>query len=156
MPSKQEIQAKIHEGIQKVEQTFSGLTDEQLATQVHEGDGGWTAHQVLAHLAGRGETYAMLSQMAQGSAPPGGLGDIHAWNQRIVDERANSSRDDLLSEFRTVHEQLAARVEGMPEQVLNQEIALPRGQSTVGDVLYGSGGQHSIDHSEEVERALGQ
>lgn len=155
MPGKPEIIEAIYAGIERVDKTFGNLSDEQLATKVHDGENGWTAHQVLAHLAGRGETHAMLSKMAQGEPPPGGTFNIDEWNQRIVDERATWTRDQLLGEFREVHQGLAKRVEGMPEQMLGQEITTPRGTSTIGDVMYSSGGTHSVQHAEEVEQALG-
>jgi hypothetical protein len=154
MASKQEIIDAINAGIERVDQTFGNLSNEQLATKVHEGDDGWTAKQVLAHLAGRAETHDMMSKMAQGGSPPDGPFDVNAWNQRIVDDRADASRDELLSEFRAGHQRLAARVEGMPEAMLEMEITMPRGTSKMGDVLMGSGGQHSINHAEEVEQAL--
>lgn len=154
MASKQEIIDAINAGIERVNKTFGNLTDEQLATKVHEGENGWTAHQVLAHLAGRAETHDMMSKMAQGGSPPDGPFDANEWNQRIVDERADSSRDELLAEFREAHQRLADRVSGMPDQLLEREITTPRGTSKMSDVLMGSGGQHSISHAEEVEQAL--
>jgi hypothetical protein len=155
LPGKPEIIEAINTGIERVDSTFGNLTDEQLATKVHDGENGWTAHQVLAHLAGRGETHELMSKMAQGAPPPEGPFNVDEWNQRIVDERTSWSRDQLLGEFREVHERLAQRVEGMPEQLLDREITTPRGTSTVGDVLYASGGTHSVQHAEEVEKALG-
>jgi hypothetical protein len=154
MPTKPEIIQAINAGIERVDQTFGNLSDEQLATKVHDGENGWTAKQVLAHLAGRAETHDMMSKMAQGAPPPDGPFDVNTWNQRIVDDRADASRDDLLTEFRAAHERLAARVEGMPDAMLEMEITTPRGTSTMGEVLMGSGGMHSISHAEEVEQAL--
>ena len=51
MATKQEITAAIREGIEHVERTFGALTDDQLRVKVHEADGGWTAKEILAHLA---------------------------------------------------------------------------------------------------------
>jgi hypothetical protein len=154
MPTKPEIIEAINAGVERVEQLFGNLSDEQLATTVHGGEDGWTAHQVLAHLAGRAETHDLMSKMAQGAPPPEGPFDVNAWNQRLVDERADASRDELLAEFRQAHQRLAARVEGMPEALLEREISTPRGTSTMGDVLMSSGGTHSVNHADEVEQAL--
>lgn len=154
MPDKREIIDAINAGIERVEQTFGNLSDEQLATKVHDGENGWTAHQVLAHLAGRAETHDMMSKMAQGAPPSAGPFDANEWNQRIVDARSNASRDELLAEFREAHQRLAQRVEGMPDALLEREITMPRGTSKMGDVLLGSGGRHSIAHAEEVDQAL--
>ncbi|HYI14922.1 MAG TPA: maleylpyruvate isomerase N-terminal domain-containing protein [Thermomicrobiales bacterium] len=157
MPDKQEIIAAIQEGIERVDSTFSTLTDEQLATTVHEGDGGWTARQVLAHLAGRAKGHQMLLSMATGASPGGFAGfDVNAWNQQIVDERAGRSRDELLQEFRQTHEALIENVRELPDGAFETLIPSPRGgEVALGDMLAGSGGQHNVNHTIEVEQALG-
>ena len=157
MPSKQEIIAAIQEGIDRVEVTFSGLTDEQLGVTVHEGDGGWTAGQVLAHLAGRAKGHQMLLSMATGAAPVGFGGlDVNAWNQQIVDERAGRSRDELLQEFRQTHEALIENVRELPDGAFEMMIPSPRGgEVEFGEMLAGSGGRHNVNHTVEVEQALG-
>src|ERR671932_2763059 len=80
MATKQEIIAAIRQGQERVRATFGQLSEEQLATRVHDDEGDhWTAKQVLAHLAGRAAGYARLMQLAQGqppSAPPGGRFDV--------------------------------------------------------------------------------
>lgn len=157
MATKQEIITAIRQGIERVEQTFSGLSDAELDKPVHAGEGGWTARQILAHLAGRADSYQMMFQLAE--APPQQQGapsfDVNHWNQGIVDARVGKSRDDLLAEFRETHESLIQRVEALPDETLQQTVTMPRGPVTVGDALLGSGGQHSISHAEEVEQALG-
>lgn len=155
MATKDEILHAISTGIADVESTFGNLSEHQLDTKVHQEEGGWTARQVLAHLAGRQATYEMMSQMAQGGTRPEGEFDVHGWNQGHVDARADKSRDELIAEFKAVHEGLAQRVQAMPEQVIQQEVMGFRGPTTVGDMLMGSGGTHSSAHSEEVRNALG-
>ncbi len=156
MVSRAEIEGGIQAGINRVESTFSQLTEEQLDTKVHDGPNGWTARHILAHLAGRHETYELLISMAEEShgAPPGNL-DMDSWNQRLVNERLKRSRDDLLREFRSTHERLIERVAGMRDDHLRRVLVLPNRETTLGDVLIGSGGMHSIQHAEEVEEALG-
>lgn len=156
MATKAEITGAIHEGIARVDGTFGNLTDEQLATKVHDGDNGWTARQILAHLAGREEVYQLFDRMADGFSPFSGGGfDIHAWNQFKVDARADKTRDELLAEFRAVHTALAERVETLSDERLATKLQSPRGESTLGDMLHGSGGTHSVGHAVEVEQALG-
>lgn len=156
MAEKQEIISQIQAGIERVNQTFGGLTDEQLDTQVHEGEGGWTARQVLAHLAGRADGYEMLFQMAEGGAGfRGGGFDVNTWNQQKVDACAGKSRDELLEEFRATHEAMIERVKATDDETLRTKVPSPRGgEVEVGEMLMGSAGRHSIMHSEEVERAL--
>ncbi len=155
MATKQEIIESINAGIQKVDATFSGLTDEQLQQTVHSDDG-WTAKQILAHLAGRKGAYDAIVMMAEtGSNPFAGGVNVDDWNQQAVDERIDKSRDELLAEFRQVHEGLIARVQQLDDSTLSKTVPMPRGELAVSDVLAGSGGRHSINHSAEVEQALG-
>jgi uncharacterized protein (TIGR03083 family) len=156
MATREEIIGAIEQGIEAVDGTFSGLSDEQLATEVYEG--GWTAKGVLAHLAGRRGTHDMLISLASGGAlpqaPEGGFG-VDTWNQRIVDERIDRSRDELLAEFRSVHEDLIQRVRDLDAATLEATVVTPRGESLASDVLAGSGGMHSVNHSADVAKALG-
>ncbi len=154
MATKQEMIESINAGIAKVDATFGGLSDEQLQQKVHEADGGWTAKQILAHLAGRQGSYDAIVAMAQGTAPPFTSG-VDDWNQQAVDQRIGNSGDDLLAEFRQVHEALIARVRDMDADLLDAKVVMPRGEMSLSDILAGSGGRHSINHSAEVEAALG-
>lgn len=157
MATKEEIIAAIRQGIARVEATFGGLTDEQLATQVHSEEAGWTARDILTHLAGRAQGYELTFRLAEGTPVPprpGGF-DVNAWNQSRIAERAGKSRDELLAEVRAVHEALIARVEGLTDEQLSDTIR--RGENTipVSEALRGGGGTHSINHTIEVEKALG-
>jgi uncharacterized protein (TIGR03083 family) len=157
MATKQEIIAAIQEGIERVEATFGTLTDEQLGTTVHAGEGGWTARQVLAHLAGRSQGHQLLLSMATGAAPPDMSGfNVNDWNQQLVDERSNRSRDELLQEFRQAHEALIENVRELPDGAFEMMIPSPRGgEIALGEMLAGSGGRHNVNHTVEVEQALG-
>jgi len=157
MASKEEIATAIHTGNTRVAHTFGALSDAQLATTVHEGAGGWTAKQALAHLAARQSTYDLLIRMAGSERAAAGSDsfDIDAWNQKGVDERQDRSRDVLLEEFRTTHERLAERVQAMSDAELSRVVPLPQGPATLGDVLHIAGGAHSVRHAEAVEKALG-
>jgi uncharacterized protein (TIGR03083 family) len=157
MASKQEIIAAIQEGIERVDGTFGNLTDEQLSVTVHEGDGGWTAKQVLAHLAGRAEGHQLLLGMVTDAKPVGFGGlDVNHWNQQIVDARADRSRDELLQEFRQTHAALIENVRELPDGAFAKLVPSPRGgEVPIGEMLAGSGGRHSVNHTIEVEQALG-
>lgn len=156
MAEKQEIVTQIQAGIERVNETFGSLSDPQLDQQVHEGEGGWTARQILAHLAGRADGYDMLFQMAKGGAGfSSGDFDVDTWNQQHVDARADKSRDELLEEFRNAHRAIIERVETVDDETLQTKVPSPRGgEMAVSDMLMGSAGRHSIMHAEEVERAL--
>jgi len=155
MATKQEIVEMIQAGIDQVQQTFGSLSDVQLATTVYDGDGGWTAKEILAHLAARQPVYERMIGVAQGTASfPTGNVDFNALNQAAVDQIVDKSRDDLLAQFRAVHEGLITHVQGLPDDLLSKTISLPMGDRLLGDVLLGSGGRHSINHSLDVEKAI--
>lgn len=155
MATRAEITDAIRAGVNRADSTFRQLSESQLDTRVHENTGGWTARQVLAHLAGRQETYDMLFKLAENPAGALEAGfSIDSWNQRLVEQRAGRDCNTLLEEFHDVHEELIRRVEETPDEKLQRKVVLPNGESTLGDVLLGSGGMHSIQHAEEVEKAL--
>ena len=82
--------------------------------------------------------------------------NVNDWNQSIVDERADRSRDELLHEFRQVHEALIKSVGELPDGAFETMLPSPRGgEVALGDMLAGSGGHHSVNHTVEVEQALG-
>jgi hypothetical protein len=99
----------------------------------------------------------MLLSMATEAAPVGFGGlDVNAWNQQIVDERAGRSRDELLQEFRQVHEALIENVRELPDGAFEMMVPSPRGGDVaLGEMLAGSGGRHNVNHTVEVERAIG-
>lgn len=155
MATKQEIVETIQAGIDQVQQTFGSLSDEQLETTVYDGDGGWTAREILAHLASRQAGYERMISIAEGTASfPTSNVDFNALNQAAVDQIVANSRDDLLAQFRTVHEGLISRVQGLPNDLLGKTIALPMGERVLSDLLRASGGQHSSNHSLDVEKAI--
>lgn len=155
MATKQEITETIRQGNQRVTETFGGLTEEQLNTRVHFDPIGWTAWQLLAHLAGRAPGHARIIAMAESGGGFGAGFDVNAYNQGVVEERSGKSRDALLAEFLTAHEALIERVQGMSDAQLAKTLQWRQGEMTLGDVLRASGGQHSINHANEAAKVLG-
>jgi len=84
MASKGEISAAILRGNRDVQQVFGGLMDTQLDTRVQQGEGTWTAGDILGHLAGREQVYAMMFQAARGDNPFAAISDFNAWNEARV------------------------------------------------------------------------
>jgi uncharacterized damage-inducible protein DinB len=158
MASKEETIEAIRAAEGRVAASFGGLTQEQLATRVHDPeDTGWTAKQVLAHLAGRAQGYQRVLQQAHGVTPvqpPAGF-NVDEWNQQRVNERIEKGLPELLAEFRQVHDGLIAQVEAMSDELLNKQVVRPQGEMPLGEALILIGSRHSINHTETVERALG-
>lgn len=155
MATKGEITAAILRGNRDVQQVFGGLTDTQLDTPAQQDGGTWTVGDILGHLAGREQVYAMMYQAARGDNPFAAITSFNVWNEERVAERRGEERDDLLAEFRAVHEALIAQVEATDDAELAQVVSLGARQATLGDLLRGSGGQHSTMHATEVASVLG-
>ena len=158
MATKQEIAEAIRNSEERVMKTFSGLSEEQLNTRVHDDENDqWNARQVLAHLAGRAMGYERTLWAAECGAPPAAPGSFNVddWNRERVSERIDKSVDDLLQEFKQVHDDMIARIEAMPQELLDKEVQRPQGMVKLGDALIGGCATHSINHTAVVERALG-
>jgi uncharacterized protein (TIGR03083 family) len=155
MASKGEITAAILRGNRDVQQVFGGLTDTQLDTPAQQDGGTWTVGDVLGHLAGREQVYAMMFQAAGGDNPFAAISDFNVWNEARVTERRGETRDDLLAEFRAVHEALIAQIEATDDADLETIVSLGARQAALGDLLRGSGGQHSTAHAAEVASIRG-
>lgn len=153
MANRQEIIETIQEGNALVLRTFANLSEAQAQTRV--GDGGWTAKEVLAHMAGRQPAYERLIRMTQPDPPvfSGNL-DPDAYNASLVDERRDKPVAEILAEFMSVHERLIQQVQELPDAALSQAIALPQVEMPLGDLLRLAGGVHSIGHTKEVQEAL--
>ena len=99
----------------------------------------------------------MMRQVASGGENPfTKVTNFNDFNEARVTDRAGKSRDELLAEFRAVHERLLAQVQGMSDEDLAGTVALGARSMTLGDLLHASGGTHSSNHAKEVAQALGQ
>jgi hypothetical protein len=153
MATKQEIIETIQQGNDQIRQTFADMSENQAQTRV--GDGGWTAKEVLAHMAGRGPTYERLIERAgSNQSALSGQMDPDAWNESLVGVRRDQPLQEILREFLTVHEDVIAQVKAMSEATLAQPILLPRGEFNLGELLKLAAGNHTLNHLGEVRLAL--
>lgn len=155
MATREEIIRAVEEGREQVESTFRGLSDEQLDTQIYEDEGGWTARDILAHLAGRAQTYDMIYQFASsGEAIDPASFNVNAGNQALVDARRDRTPEELLDEFHLTHANLVERVQETDDVLLAKPVRLPGRELPAGDLLMNSGGRHSMAHAADVAEAL--
>jgi hypothetical protein len=156
MTTKLEVLDAIRQGTADVLRTFGSLSDDQLCIRVHQSDGGWTAKEVLAHLAAGGEGHARLLQRAvEGGAAFGDPGDMDERNRRLVNEQLGKSRDVLLAGFHAAQDTLCRKVQELSDDALARPLTLPRGgERPLADVLIMIAGRHPSGHAQEVDRAL--
>lgn len=105
-----------------VAETVSALANQRWDAGVYEN--GWTARQLLAHLAAIEWTYPKLIDRAREapSASTGGGGgfDMDAYNRRQVEKRADASVADLLDEFSSNRAATIAALRDADEELLAQ------------------------------------
>jgi uncharacterized damage-inducible protein DinB len=153
MTTRQAIIETIQQANDQTQQTFAVMSEAQ--AQMRVGDGGWTAKEVLAHMAGRQPTYQRLIDRAGSNQQAfSGRVDPDAWNESLVIVRREQPLQDILREFLTVHEEVIAQVKAMSEERLAQPIQLPQGEMTLGELLKLAAGNHTLNHLKEVRLAV--
>ncbi len=108
---------------------------------------GWTARQILAHVAAIEWTYPRLLAAASEAPKPEAAGsasvDIDAYNARQVAKRAGASVEELIAEFQKNRETTIRAVEGADGSLLAQPVRSAGGrEGTLAEVLM----QVAIDH----------
>jgi uncharacterized damage-inducible protein DinB len=139
-----------------VAETVNSLTPEQLEEGRYEG--GWTARQILAHIAAIEWTYPRLLKLAGQPAPTGGEqrsarateGGMDGYNARQVAKRADTSVADLVAEFQTNRAATIAAIESAEDAVLDTRIRSTGGRTgavaqVLNDVAVAHVRQHLAD-----------
>lgn len=154
MATKQEVLDMIRAGQEEVKKVFPGLNEEQLATRIHDEEGGWTAKEILAHLA---SNYDRVQSFFRPDASTETLfGDaLMKWNAEQVERLSRKTVPELLDECARVHEELYKMVEQMPQEQLDQEMPWGSGPIPLSDVIFRVGGRHCVGHSQTVANGLG-
>ena len=133
-----------------VAETVSGLAGRRWDTGVYEH--GWTARQLLAHLAAIEWTYPKLIDRARetssASASGGGGGfDMDAYNRRQVEKRADASVADLLDEFARNRAATIAALRDADDELLAQPTRSAGGvQGTLLEVFASVAVDHVRQH----------
>ncbi|MBI5949306.1 MAG: DinB family protein [Chloroflexi bacterium] len=124
-------------------------------------ENGWTARQVLAHVAAIEWSYPRLLEIAATPAPSAGdpptrtaQGGIDAYNARQVEKRAEASIADLLAEFARNRAALVGAVQGADEARLATPIRSAGGVTgTVAEVLRTVAVGHVLGHLRDITGA---
>ncbi len=138
----------------RYEALVRSLTNEQLISKVHDGDGGWTTMQLLAHLAAMEVFFDRCVRRAGGETLP--PVDPDAINVMKLAEREGRSVDDLLAEYRTSTDALMQRVSALPTGDLERELQLGPEAMSGGALIRMMGSGHTEGHMREIESAFGQ
>lgn len=163
-PTKQELLELLRTGGDEVVATLRALPPESFARVCYAG--GWTGHEVVAHLAAIEWTYPRLIDLAKpaaaGQAGAGGArgdagtaaprpGGIDAYNARQVAKRAGTSLADLLDEFARNRAATIAAVEATEEGLLAAPIRSAGGvEGPLGAVIRWVAVDHVQDHVRDI------
>ena len=123
-------------------------------------DEGWTARDILAHLASIEWTYPRILDLADKKEPqapkeppkprPPGLGD---YNQRQVAKRADATVEELLEEFERNRAATLAAVEEANEDLLRERVRSAGGiEGTAAEVLNYLTAIHLRSHLADIRR----
>ena len=156
--TREELLAALRADSARLPEVVGAIGEAELERGVYEN--GWSARQLLAHLAAIEWTYPRLIERAQAAggsdSSAGGTFDMDAYNERQVAKRAEAGIEDLLEEF---GRNRAATIEAVAEAdgaLLSQRTRSAGGvEGTLLEVLIGVTVGHVREHLGDLERAGG-
>jgi len=152
---KQNIQAWLASSRQFLLSVVQAVSDEDWSRVAHTDSVGWTARDVLAHLAGAEPSLTAIITRAQagGRFVPRPDFDLDFWNRRQVEKRAKKSPRDLLAEMESNRTATLKLLTDLPESALDLLVQHPSyGDMTVEDV-FRIIGFHERLHADEIRLA---
>jgi DinB family protein len=125
-------------------------------------ENGWNGRQILAHLASIEWTYPRLIDVARDGPPPPKpaaaptarstpSAPILSYNDRQVEQRANATVDELLTEFETNRKTTIEAVESADEALFSQPVKSAGGaRGTLAEVLNYVAVLHVAQHVQDI------
>ena len=150
--SKQDIINAYQESTRRLDGIVAGRSEEDL---MKTADGGWTAKQIICHLASTAGSAAFFVTMAQSGQGMGAGFDLDRWNAEQVAARQDKPLDEILAEFRAGHESSIKAVEAAADDLLAKQVPNFSGvMSALADMIQGSPTDHEAAHLDDLEKAL--
>jgi len=151
-----ELLAALREDAQRLPALAAAIAEPDLNRGVYEH--GWSARQLLAHLAAIEWTYPRLIEQAGAAADTAGSGgggfDMDAYNHRQVANRAEATLDELLEEFARNRQTTIAAVNAVEDALLNRPTRSAGGAGgTLLKVLANVAVEHVRGHLSDLESA---
>ena len=161
-PSKQDLIRALKQSGDELTKKVERLDEAALGQGRYEN--GWTAKQILAHMASIEWTYKRLVENAHqpraaarpqaetGAPPAAGAGNpIDDYNARQVARRADKTVKELVQEFRENRAGTIAAVESCSDDLLAQETHSAGGaQGTLAEVIMFVAVQHVEQHTRDL------
>ena len=151
--SKQDIISAYQQSTRCMDALVAGCCQEDLKKTAYEG---WTAKQLICHMASTSGAAAFFISMAQASGQGMGGGfDVDRWNAEQVAARKEKALDEVLAEFRAGHEASVKAVEAASDDLLLKQVSnFEGGMSALADLIKGSATEHEAMHLDDLEKAL--
>jgi uncharacterized protein (TIGR03083 family) len=151
--SKQDIISAYQQSTRRLEGLVAACSPENLKKTAYPG---WTAKQLICHMASTSGAAAFFISMAQASGQGMGTGfDVDRWNAEQVAARQEKPLEEVLTEFRAGHEASIKAVEAAPDDLLAKQVPdFSGGMSPLADLIRGSATDHEALHLDDLEKAL--
>ena len=156
--TRSELLAALRDDAARLPDVAASIGEADLERGVYEN--GWSARQLLAHIAAIEWTYPRLIEQAQIPADPRSAGsssgrfDMDAYNQKQVANRSSAAIADLLAEFTRNREATIDAVVNADAALLEQPTRSAGGvEGTLLEVLVGVTVEHVRGHIEDLATA---
>ena len=157
--TRDDLLAALRDDAARLPQVVAAIGADDLERGVYEN--GWSARQLLAHLAAIEWTYPRLIEQARSPAEPrptssaSGSFDMDAYNHRQVSNRADATIPELLAEFARNRQSTITAIADAEQELLNQPTRSAGGaQGTLLDVLTNVTVEHVRTHLSDLESAV--
>ena len=154
--TREELLAALRTDAARLPEVVGAIGEAELERGVYEN--GWSARQLLAHLAAIEWTYPRLIERAEAAggsdSSAGGTFDMDAYNERQVAKRAEATVVELLDEFGRNRAATIEAVGGASDALLAQRTRSAGGvEGTLLEVLIGVTVGHVREHLGDLEGA---
>ena len=156
--TREELLAALRTDAARLPEVVGAIGEAELERGVYEN--GWSARQLLAHLAAIEWTYPRLIERAEAAggsdSSAGGTFDMDAYNERQVAKRAEATVVELLDEFGRNRATTIEAAVGASDALLAQQTRSAGGvEGTLLEVLIGVTVGHVREHLGDLEGAGG-
>jgi uncharacterized protein (TIGR03083 family) len=150
--SKQEIISVYRQSSRRLDGIVAGKSEEDLKKVVYPG---WSAKQILCHLASTSGSAGFFIMMAQSGQGMGAGFDIDRWNAEQVAARRDRPLEEIMAEFRAGRESSIKAVESAPDDLMAKQVPdFSGGMLALADLIKGAATDHETGHLDDLEKAL--
>ena len=156
MPDKNDVIACLKNVRDEIVALVDGASPDAWSSPTYED--GWTAKDVLAHVASTCGPASFMLAMAQapaGGSAGGGSFDGEAFNRQQTAVRAGHSPHQILDEIRSTMQRDIQAVEGAPDELLQMHFVAPWGsEGSVAQLIIAAANGHLGGHIADLRGGL--